>query len=73
MRWRSTSNLQVFDFDMIKKFVSRSDFSLVYDALWAITAAYAKPLFVDKLGCDESVLRHNEPKEVRTSSFALTL
>ena len=54
---------------MIKKFVSRSDFSLVYDALWAITAAYAKPLFVDKLGCDESVLRHNEPKEVRTFFF----
>jgi phosphoglucomutase len=53
----------VFDFDMIKTFVTRSDFSLTYDSLHAITAAYAKPLFVDLLGCDASILRNGEALE----------
>jgi hypothetical protein len=59
---RSRACAQVFDFGLIKKFIARSDFSLVYDALWAVTAAYARPLFVDLLGCDESMLRHAEAK-----------
>ena len=48
---------------MIKKFIARSDFNLVYDSLWAVTAAYAKPLFCELLGCDESILRHAEAKD----------
>lgn len=54
---------QVFDFDMIKAFLARKDFSLVYDALHAVTGAYAATLFVDALGCDASVLHNCDPKE----------
>ena len=62
--WRKQEiYLQVFDFDMLKKFVARSDFKLTYDSMYAITAAYAKPLFVDLLGCDASVLRNAEAKD----------
>ena len=53
----------MFDFPAIKKFLARSDFAMVYDALWAVTAAYAKPLFCNLLGCPESVLRHAEAKD----------
>jgi phosphoglucomutase len=54
---------EVFDFDMLKTFAAREDFKMAYDAMYAITAAYAKPLFVDALGCDESMLRNAEAKE----------
>jgi phosphoglucomutase len=37
---------KVFDFDMLKTFLKRSDVSIVFDCMWAVTAAYAKPIFV---------------------------
>jgi phosphoglucomutase len=55
--------VQVFDFAALKKFVTRSDFSMVFDALHAISGAYAKPLFLEKLGCSPSMLHNCEPKE----------
>jgi phosphoglucomutase len=57
------AGMQVFDFEMIKTFVARKDFSMVFDALHAISGAYSKPLFVDRLGCDPSVLHNAVPKE----------
>lgn len=48
---------EVFDFDQLGKFLSRSDFSFVYDALHAVTGAYASPLFVEKLGASASSLK----------------
>lgn len=48
---------EVFDFGLLKKFVSRSDFTLVFDALWAVTGAYAGPLLVDDLGADASSIK----------------
>ncbi|TYJ07163.1 hypothetical protein E1A91_A12G285300v1 [Gossypium mustelinum] len=46
----------VFDFQMIKNLLSRSDFSFAFDAMHAVTGAYAKPIFVDKLGaCPDSI------------------
>lgn len=54
---------EVFDFDMLKKFLSRSDFKMTYDALHAVTGAYAAPLFVDLLGGEASALRNAEPME----------
>lgn len=36
---------------------------MTYDALFAITAAYAGPLFVDELGCDPTILRQCEALE----------
>lgn len=40
----------MFDFPALRKFMSRADFSFVFDALHAVTGAYAGPLFVDELG-----------------------
>ena len=48
---------EVFDFPMLRSFVSRSDFSMVFDALHAVTGAYAGPIFVDELGADPSSIR----------------
>lgn len=41
---------EVFDFPALKAFMTRADFSFVFDALHAVTGAYAGPLFVDELG-----------------------
>ena len=48
---------EVFDFDLLSKFLGRSDFKFVFDALHAVTGAYASPLFVDKLGAQPSSLK----------------
>lgn len=52
---------EVFDFDLIKKFVARSDFRFVFDAMHAVTGAYAAPLFVDNLGASADSLRDAVP------------
>ena len=41
---------EVFDFPALRKFMTRSDISFVFDALHAVTGAYAGPLFVNELG-----------------------
>ena len=48
---------EVFDFPAIKALVSRSDFSLVFDALHAVTGAYAGPIFVSELGASPDSVR----------------
>ncbi|XP_039066437.1 phosphoglucomutase, chloroplastic-like isoform X2 [Hibiscus syriacus] len=46
----------VFDFQLIKSLLTRSDFRFAFDAMHAVTGAYAKPIFVDKLGaCLDSI------------------
>jgi phosphoglucomutase len=40
----------VFDFPALRAFMTRPDFSLVFDAMHAVTGAYANPLFVGELG-----------------------
>lgn len=47
---------EVFDFKLLSKFLQRSDFSFIFDALHAVTGAYAGPLFVDRLGAKPSSL-----------------
>jgi len=54
---------EVFDFDLIKKLLSRSDFSMKFDAMHAVTGAYAKPIFVDVLGAPESSVMNSIPQE----------
>ena len=58
---RSTAALpapqEVFDFDALRKFVARKDFTFCFDALHAVTGAYAGPLFCKELGAPESYLR----------------
>ena len=49
---------EVFDFDMLRNFIARPDFSLVFDALHAVTGAYAGPILVEKLGAPQSAVRY---------------
>lgn len=47
----------IFDFQLLRTFLQRSDFKMVFDALHAVTGAYAKPIFCDELGADPSSIR----------------
>lgn len=40
----------VFDFELIRNLITRPDFRFKFDAMHAVTGAYAKPIFVDRLG-----------------------
>ncbi|KAI3783904.1 hypothetical protein L1987_42994 [Smallanthus sonchifolius] len=54
---------EVFDFSLIKSLVSRSDFRLTFDAMHAVTGAYANPIFVDKLGASPDSICNGVPLE----------
>jgi phosphoglucomutase len=54
---------EVFDFPAIKALVSRSDFSLVFDAMHAVTGAYAHPILVGELGASPDSVLNGVPKE----------
>jgi phosphoglucomutase len=49
---------EVFDFQLLRNFIARPDFSLVFDALHAVTGAYATPILVDALGAPPSSVRY---------------
>ncbi|XVE58645.1 hypothetical protein DITRI_Ditri04bG0185500 [Diplodiscus trichospermus] len=53
----------VFDFQLIRSLLSRSDFRFVFDAMHAVTGAYAKPIFVDKLGASPDSISNGVPLE----------
>ncbi|KAK3016904.1 hypothetical protein RJ639_006509 [Escallonia herrerae] len=53
----------VFDFPLIKGLLSRSDFRFIFDAMHAVTGAYAKPIFVDKLGASPDSILNGVPLE----------
>ncbi|GMY07046.1 phosphoglucomutase, chloroplastic [Fagus crenata] len=53
----------VFDFKLIKSLLSRSDFRFIFDAMHAVTGAYAKPIFVDKLGASLDSISNGVPLE----------
>ena len=48
---------------LIRSFLSRGDFKMRFDALHAITGAYAKPILVDALGAPASSVVNDTPKE----------
>ncbi|GJP39907.1 hypothetical protein CLOM_g24231 [Closterium sp. NIES-68] len=54
---------EVFDFDLLRALVARPDFSLKFDAMHAVTGAYAKPILVDALGAPESAIINGTPLE----------
>ena len=45
---------EVFDFPLLRDFLARPDFSLTFDAMHAVTGAYAGPILVDALGAPAS-------------------
>ncbi|KAJ6978149.1 phosphoglucomutase [Populus alba x Populus x berolinensis] len=53
----------VFDFELIKSLLSQSDFRFIFDAMHAVTGAYAKPIFVDKLGASLDSISNGVPLE----------
>ncbi|XP_059449890.1 phosphoglucomutase, chloroplastic isoform X1 [Corylus avellana] len=53
----------VFDFQLIKSLLSRSDYRFIYDSMHAVTGAYAKPIFVDKLGASLDSILNGVPLE----------
>ncbi|KAL6581438.1 hypothetical protein OROMI_007361 [Orobanche minor] len=53
----------VFDFSLIKSLLSRPDFRFIFDAMHAVTGAYAKPIFVDRLGASEDSILNGVPLE----------
>eukprot|EP00798_Chlamydomonas_sp_ICE-L_P004420 gene4420-14551_t len=48
---------EVFDFDLLKTFMARKDFSMKFDAMHAVTGPYAKRILVQELGAPESSLK----------------
>ncbi|XP_060669534.1 phosphoglucomutase, cytoplasmic [Ziziphus jujuba] len=53
----------IFDFESIRKLLSSPKFSFCYDALHGVGGAYAKCIFVEELGAQESSLLNCTPKE----------
>ncbi|KAI3796134.1 hypothetical protein L1987_38798 [Smallanthus sonchifolius] len=53
----------IFDFQSIKKLITSPQFSFCYDALHGVAGAYAKRIFVEELGAEESSLLNCVPKE----------
>ncbi|OVA00169.1 Alpha-D-phosphohexomutase superfamily [Macleaya cordata] len=53
----------VFDFPLIRSLFSRSDFRFIFDAMHAVTGAYAKPIFVDTLGANPDSIANGVPLE----------
>ncbi|KAK8961347.1 hypothetical protein KSP40_PGU015384 [Platanthera guangdongensis] len=53
----------VFDFQLMKELLSRPDFRFVFDAMHAVTGAYAKPIFVDRLGANLDSISNGVPLE----------
>jgi len=53
----------IFDFGPIKSLLDRPDFTMVYDSMHGVNGPYAKAIFVDELGQDESVCVNAIPKD----------
>lgn len=43
----------IFDFPAMKELIARPDFHMLFDAMNAVTGAYAKPIFIGELGASE--------------------
>ncbi|ONI25183.1 hypothetical protein PRUPE_2G286900 [Prunus persica] len=52
----------VFDFQLIKSLL-QLEFRFLFDAMHAVTGAYAKPIFVDKLGASPDSISNGVPLE----------
>ncbi|CAL5338954.1 hypothetical protein CsSME_00022613 [Camellia sinensis var. sinensis] len=53
----------IFDFQAIQKLLSSPSFTFCYDALHGVAGAYAKRIFMEELGAQESSLLNCVPKE----------
>merc|ERR1712130_245102 len=53
---------EIFDFDKLKEFVNRDDFTMVYDSMHGVAGPFAKAIFNGELGLDEGVCMNSVPK-----------
>nr|AEH27529.1 putative phosphoglucomutase [Amorphophallus konjac] len=53
----------IFDFESIQKLLASPKFTFCYDALHGVAGIYAKRIFVEELGANESSLLNCTPKE----------
>ncbi|XP_010926112.1 phosphoglucomutase, cytoplasmic 2 [Elaeis guineensis] len=53
----------IFDFESIQKLLACPKFTFCYDALHGVAGIYAKRIFVEELGANESSLMNCTPKE----------
>ncbi|EXB90899.1 Phosphoglucomutase [Morus notabilis] len=53
----------IFDFESIRKLLTSPKFTFCFDALHGVAGAYAKRIFVEELGAQESSLLNCTPKE----------
>ncbi len=51
---------KIFDFDQISDFLTK-DFSLIFDAMNAVTGPYAKNIFVEKMGLADDCVMNGDP------------
>lgn len=54
---------ELFDFELIRSLIARPNFRFKFDAMHAVTGAYAKPIFIDALGASEDSILNGVPKE----------
>jgi phosphoglucomutase len=54
---------EVFDFPLLREFIARPDFSLVFDAMHAVTGAYVTPILVDALGAPAASILCARPRD----------
>lgn len=52
---------KIFDFNMIRDFLSSGSFTVRFDGLNGVTGPYAKALFVERFGLDESAVQNCVP------------
>jgi phosphoglucomutase len=54
---------EIFDFDLIKKLLTgrKSEFRVLFDGLHGVTGPYARALFIDQFGLDESSIQNCVP------------
>ncbi|CAO2839181.1 unnamed protein product [Amaranthus hypochondriacus] len=53
----------IFDFEAIKKLLACPKFTFCYDSLHGVAGVYAKRIFIEELGANESSLLNCTPKE----------
>ncbi|GJQ13688.1 hypothetical protein GpartN1_g5479.t1 [Galdieria partita] len=53
----------LFDFNQLKQFASRSDFSMLLNSMNGVTGIYTRRIFVEELGLPKEYLMNDTPKE----------
>ena len=53
----------IFDFPAIQALLNRDDFTMVYDSMHGVNGPYARKVFCECFGLDQSAMMNSEPKD----------